>query len=92
LRIKNVYTTYHVINLLDCKEFDKANINVVIEKWMSCDALWVLGRKKEEYCLRTRGNEKYSLKECKKTMLIPTFTYSTFNIKHKTKKYKGWKG
>jgi hypothetical protein len=34
---------------------------------MSCDALWVLGRKKGEYCLRTRGNEKYG-----KTMLIPT--------------------
>ncbi len=54
LRIENVYTTYHVIKLLDCKEFNKVNINTLIEKWMSCDALWVLGRKKGEFCLRTK--------------------------------------
>jgi hypothetical protein len=48
LRIENVYTTYHVIKLLDCKEFDKVNINALIEKWMSCDALWVPRRKKGE--------------------------------------------
>jgi len=69
LRIENVYTTYHVIKLLDHKEFDKVNINALIEKWMSCDALSVLGTKKGEYCLRTSGNEKYSSKEYKKTML-----------------------
>jgi hypothetical protein len=72
LRIENVYTTYHVIKLLDHREFDIVSINVLIEKWMSCDALWVLGRKKGEYCLRRRGNEIYSSKEDGKTMLIPT--------------------
>jgi hypothetical protein len=56
LKIENVYTTYHVIKLLDCREFDKVNIDALIEKWMSCDALWVLRRKEEEYRLRTRGN------------------------------------
>jgi hypothetical protein len=25
---------------------------------MSCDALWVHGRKEGEYCLKTRGNKK----------------------------------
>jgi len=39
LRIENVYTTYHVIKLLDHREFDKVNINVLIEKQMSGDAL-----------------------------------------------------
>jgi hypothetical protein len=34
LKNENVYTTYHVIKLLDRKEFDKVNINVLIEKWM----------------------------------------------------------
>ncbi len=72
MRIKNVYTTYHVIKLLDRREFDKVNINVLIEKWMSCDALWAPRRKKGEYCLRTRGNEKYFSKEYEKTMLILT--------------------
>ncbi len=46
LIIENVYTTYHVIKLLDHREFDKVNINVLIEKRMSCDALWVPGKKK----------------------------------------------
>ncbi len=43
---------------------------------MSCDALWVPGRKKGEYCLRTTGNEKYSSKEYKKTMVIPILLFS----------------
>jgi hypothetical protein len=30
---------------------------------MSSDALQVLGRKEREYCLKTRGNNKYSLKD-----------------------------
>jgi hypothetical protein len=30
---------------------------------MPCDTLWILRRKKGEFCLRTRGNEKYSSKE-----------------------------
>jgi hypothetical protein len=46
LKIQNVYTTYHVIKLLNHKEFDKVNINALIEKWMPCDALWVSRRKK----------------------------------------------
>jgi hypothetical protein len=70
--IENVYVTYHVIKLLDRREFDKVNINVLIEKWMSCDALWVLQRQKREYCLRTKGNEKCYLEKYGKTMLIPT--------------------
>jgi len=72
LKIENVYTTYHVIKLLDHREFDKVNINALIEKWMSCNALWILGKKKGEYCLKIRGNEKYSSKEYRKTMIIPT--------------------
>jgi hypothetical protein len=28
---------------------------------MPCDALWILGRNKGEFCLRTRRNEEYSL-------------------------------
>jgi hypothetical protein len=50
LKIENVYTTYDVIKLLDRREFDKVNINSLIEKWMPCDALWVPGRKEGEYC------------------------------------------
>jgi hypothetical protein len=46
LKIENVYITYHVIKLLDRREFDKVNINALIEKWMPCDALWVSRRKK----------------------------------------------
>jgi len=72
LEIENVYTTYHVIKLLDCREFDKVNINVLIEKWMPCDALWVLGRNEGECCLKTRGNKKYSLKKYGQIVLIPT--------------------
>jgi hypothetical protein len=47
LRIENIYTTYHVIKLLDHREFDKVNIDALIEKWMLCDALWVhVGKKR----------------------------------------------
>jgi len=55
MRIKNVYTIYHVIKLLDCKDFDKVNINAMIEKWMLCDALWVLGRKKKGIVFKNKG-------------------------------------
>jgi hypothetical protein len=70
--LKNVYTTHHVIKLLDCREFNKVNIKVLIEKWMPCDALLIHGRKKGEFCLRTRGNEKYSLEKYEQTILIST--------------------
>jgi hypothetical protein len=71
LRIENIYTTHHVIKLLGHKEFNKVNINSLIEKWMPYDALWIPRRKRREFCLRTRGNEKYSSKEYGQTMLIP---------------------
>jgi len=54
------------------KEFNKVNINALIEKWMLCDALWALTREKGEFCLKTKGNKKYSSKKYKRTMLIPT--------------------
>jgi hypothetical protein len=38
----------------------------------ACDALWVLGKNKGEYCIRTRGNKKYSSQKYGKIMLIPT--------------------
>jgi hypothetical protein len=72
LKIDNVFTTYHVIKLLDCREFDKVNINALIEKWMSCDALWVPRRKEGEHCLRIRGKKKHYSNEYMRTMLIPT--------------------
>jgi hypothetical protein len=71
LQIGKVYTTRYVIKLIDHRKFNKVN-NALIEKWMLCDALWILGRKKGEFCIRTRGNEKYYSKEYKKTMLKPT--------------------
>jgi hypothetical protein len=49
LIIENVYTKYHLIKLLDCREFDKVNINTLIEKWMLCDTLWVSRRKQGGY-------------------------------------------
>jgi hypothetical protein len=39
---------------------------------MPCDTLWILGRKKGEFCFKTRGSEKYSSKKYKKIMFIPT--------------------
>jgi hypothetical protein len=69
---ENVYTTHHVIKLLNHTEFNKVNINALVEKWMPCDALWTPRRKKGEFCLRKWGNEKYSWKEYGQTMLIPT--------------------
>jgi hypothetical protein len=72
LRIENVYTTYHVIKLLDRRKFNKINIKTLIEKWMPCDALWVPSKKKGECFLRTKGNKKYSSEEYGRTMLIHT--------------------
>jgi hypothetical protein len=43
LIIENVYTTYNVIKLLDCREFDKININDFNEKWMPRGASLSLG-------------------------------------------------
>jgi hypothetical protein len=39
---------------------------------MPCDTLWIPRRKKGEFCLRTRGNGKYSSKEYEQIMFIPT--------------------
>jgi hypothetical protein len=82
LKIENVYTTYHVIKLLDRREFDKVNINVLIEKWMLCDALWVLGRNEGEYCLKTRGNKTYYSKKYGQIVLIPTLLNPPLTKKH----------
>jgi hypothetical protein len=47
---------------------------------MPCDALWILRKKKGEFCLRTRGNEKYFLE--KYTNYVNTyFIDSTSNRK-----------
>jgi hypothetical protein len=48
------------------------NINILIGKWMPCDALWVLGKKKGEFYLKRKETEKHYLEEYNKTMLIPT--------------------
>jgi len=49
---------------------------------MSCDALWVPGRKKGEFCLKTRRNFfKKNLNG--KTMLIPPLLLPTFNKENK---------
>ncbi len=42
LKLEDVYTTYHVIQLLDPREFDKVDINALVEKWMLC-GLWIMG-------------------------------------------------
>jgi hypothetical protein len=43
---------------------------------MTCDILWIFGKKKGEFCLRTKGNEKYSSEKYMETMLIPTLLIS----------------
>jgi hypothetical protein len=53
-----VYITHHVIKLTSHTNLNI--INVLIEKWMLCDELWVLGKEKGEFCMRTKGNIKYS--------------------------------
>jgi hypothetical protein len=57
---------------MDHREYNKVNINALNEKWMPCDTLWIPRRKKGEFCLRTRGNGKYSSKEYRQIMFIPT--------------------
>jgi hypothetical protein len=64
--------TNPIIKLIDCREFNKTNINTLIEKWMLCDALWVHGRKKGEFCIQTRQSEKYYLEKYGKIMIKPT--------------------
>jgi hypothetical protein len=58
------------------------NINALIEKWMLCDALWVLRRKEKEYCLGTRGNEMYYSEEYGQIVLIPILLIPTLTEKH----------
>jgi len=43
------YTIHDVIKLIDHGEFNKVNINALIEKWMPCDALWVPRKKQGEF-------------------------------------------
>jgi hypothetical protein len=38
--IKKVVTTYHIIKFHDRIEFIKPNIDVLVEKWISCNLLW----------------------------------------------------
>jgi hypothetical protein len=39
---------------------------------MPCDALWIPRKKKGEFCLKIKGNEKYSSKKYRQIMLILT--------------------
>jgi hypothetical protein len=64
LHIERVYTTHHVIKLTGCTKFNKINIiNGLIEM---CDALWVPRKEKGEFCMRTKRNKEYSLKDTRK--------------------------
>jgi len=56
--IKKVVTTYHIINFHDKRKFTKPNINVLVEKWISCDLLWTHRFLRSEYAMRLRGNEE----------------------------------
>jgi len=54
---------------------------------MPCDTLWIPRRKRGEFCLRTRGNEKYSSKEYRQIMFIPTLLIPPKPQTHKPSKY-----
>jgi hypothetical protein len=57
--IKKVVTTYHIINFHNKRKFTKPNINVLVEKWISCDLLWTHRFLRSEYAMRLRGNEEF---------------------------------
>jgi hypothetical protein len=56
---------------------------------MPCGTLWILGRKKREFCLKTRGNEKKTSKKYKQIMLIPTLLIPPLTKGQKPSKYEG---
>ncbi len=84
LCIEKVYITHHDIKIIDHREFNKMNINILIKKWMLCDALWVPRRKKGELCIKKREYKEYFSKEYKKTMLMRTLLFPTYNRKDKS--------
>jgi hypothetical protein len=56
--ITKVAATYHIIKLHDRRKFTKPNINVLVEKWIPCDLLWILRLLRFKYAMRLRGNEE----------------------------------
>jgi hypothetical protein len=50
---------HHVVVVLDGREFIQPNINALIEKWMSCDTLWVQTRLYGDYVMKQVGNFEY---------------------------------
>jgi branched-subunit amino acid transport protein AzlD len=61
--IKKIITTHHNIIIFDKRKFTRPNINVLIEKWMPFDLMWVLKCLNFKYVLRLKGNEKYCYEE-----------------------------
>jgi hypothetical protein len=61
--IKKIITTHHNTIIFDQNKFIRPNINVLIEKWMPCDLLWVLICLNSKYVLKLRGNEEYCYKK-----------------------------
>ncbi len=55
---KIVGTLYKVV-FQNKHEYTKPNINVLVEKWMSCDMFWTSRVPGFEYTIRLRSNEEY---------------------------------
>jgi hypothetical protein len=49
---KQIITTHHQIIVQDSKEFNKLNINALVEKWMLCDMLWIQPCLYEKYVMK----------------------------------------
>lgn len=50
---------HHQIIIQDNKEFNKPNINALVEKWMPCDMLWIQPCLYENYVIKRKGNPEY---------------------------------
>jgi len=52
LPLEQIVATHHQIIVQDSKEFNKLNINALVEKWMLCDMLWIQPCLYENYVMK----------------------------------------
>ncbi len=61
--IKKMITNRPSITFVYRQKFTKPNINVLVEKWMSCDSIWTSNFTRFDYVTRLKGNEDYCFED-----------------------------
>lgn len=76
-----IVTTHHKVIFQDRWEFNRLNINALVEKWMPCDTFMSPRFFEADHVMRLKGNEEYDPKRINKiNYMLPKPTYENRKI------------